>query len=306
MTSATKTHGPDAITRIPRPEEPIPKVALPTLALFTSALAVYVGSTFAGLNGLWPVPISVLINGVAAFLMFTVAHECSHASASSNKAINVWLGRLAAPFLLPVGSFSVFRYIHMQHHRFTNHTDGSDPDHYTQAGSRFLLPLRWLTTDLNYFRFYFSKWSSRPRSEKVELFVSAAIVLAAVAALAVSGHAIEVLVYYVIPSRIAVFILAWSFDWLPHHGLSDTVESNKFRATRNIIGGELFLAPLLLYQNYHLVHHLHPRVPFYRYIAVWRKNEESYLANDPAISKPGGRALTVDEYRKLRELDHSH
>ncbi|MBJ7458039.1 MAG: fatty acid desaturase [Thermoleophilaceae bacterium] len=302
----TRIQGADGITQIPRPEEPIPTLAGPTFALFVSALVVFAGSTFAGVNDYWPVPISVLINGLAAFLMFTVAHECSHASASSSRSINLWLGRAATPFLLPVGSFTAFRYIHMQHHRFTNHTDGSDPDHYTQAGRGLFLPLRWMTTDFNYFRFYGLKVSGRPRGEKVELFVSVAVVLAVISLLAFSGYAIEVLVYYLIPTRIAVFILAWTFDWLPHHELSDTVESNKYRATRNIIGGELFLAPLLLYQNYHLVHHLHPRIPFYRYIAVWRNNEEDYLAHDPAMSTPSGRPLTVDEYRRLRELDHSN
>lgn len=306
MTTATNTHGVEGITQIPRPEEPIPTMAGPTFMLFIFALAVFVVSTFAGVNGFWPAAISVLINGLAAFLMFTVAHECSHASASSKMAINLWLGRLAAPFLLPTGSFSAFRFIHMQHHRFTNHADGSDPDHYTQTGRKLLLPLRWMTTDVNYFRFYLSKMSERPRSEKLELLVSVTVVLVVVAALAVNGFAVEILVYYLIPSRIAVFILAWTFDWLPHHELTDTVESNKFRATRNIIGGEAFLTPLLLYQNYHLVHHLHPRIPFYRYIAVWRRSEKNYLANNPAMSTPSGRPLTVDEYRKLRELDHSH
>ena len=65
--------------------------------------------------------------------------------------------------------------------------------------------------------------------------------------------------------------------------------------------------PLLLYQNYHLVHHLHPVVPFYRYIKVWRRSEDAYLENDPALSDVRGRVLTVDEYRRLRELQqHDH
>jgi ring-1,2-phenylacetyl-CoA epoxidase subunit PaaE len=306
MTNAIRTHGAEGITQIPRPEEPIPALAWPTFALFASAFAIWVGSTLGGLNGFWPVPISVLINGLTAFLMFSVAHECSHGTASSKQTFNLWLGRLATPFLLPVGSFKAFRFIHMQHHRFTNHADGSDPDHYTQSGTKLLLPILWMTTDFNYFRFYLSRISARPRPEKVEILVSSAIVAAAIAALIISGYAVEVLVYYVIPSRIAVFILAWSFDWLPHHELTDTVESDKFRATRNIIGAERILTPLLLYQNYHLVHHLHPRIPFYRYVAVWHKSEKSYLANNPAMATPRGRPLTVDEYRKLRELDHSH
>ncbi len=79
------------------------------------------------------------------------------------------------------------------------------------------------------------------------------------------------------------------------------------KGTRNRIGGERWASLAMLYQNYHLVHHLHPVVPFYRYIAVWRKNEEHYLEGDPALSTLGGRELTTDEYRRLRELaEHDH
>ena len=59
---------------------------------------------------------------------------------------------------------------------------------------------------------------------------------------------------------------------------------DKLKTTRNRIGGERWISPVMLYQNYHLVHHLHPLVPFYRYIAVWRRNEAKYLEGDPALS----------------------
>ena len=42
----------------------------------------------------------------------------------------------------------------MQHHRFTNSSDGSDPDDYTNRGPRWQAPLRWLTIDLWYMFFY--------------------------------------------------------------------------------------------------------------------------------------------------------
>ena len=47
-------------------------------------------------------------------------------------------------------------------------------------------------------------------------------------------------------------------------------------------------------------------VPFYRYIKVWRRNEDEYLEHDPALSDVRGRPLTVDEYRRLRELQEHH
>ncbi len=98
---------------------------------------------------------------------------------------------------------------------------------------------------------------------------------------------------------------SWGFDWLPHHGLGPSRERNDhFPSTRNRVGLERLLTPLMLYQNYHLVHHLHPVIPFHRYIAVWRRNENEYLERDPVLSSPLGREVTPDEYRRLRELDH--
>jgi len=296
----------ERITTIPRPEEPIPLVPWPTVGLFAGAAVVYGTSTALGVADVWPWPLTTILNAIAAFVFFTVAHEASHSAASSNQAINRWLGRVSLPFFIFIGSHSVFRFIHMQHHRFTNHTDGSDPDHYTQGGPGWLLPLRWATIDFQYLRFYAARVKTRPRAEKVESLVSLVVVLAILGSLIATGHGVELLLFYLVPSRIALMLLAWSFDWLPHHGLHDTAKTDRFKTTRNIIGGERLLTPLLLYQNYHLVHHLHPIVPFYRYIAVWRKNESAYLANDPAMVDPRGRPLTADEVRRLHELDHHH
>ena len=54
---------------------------------------------------------------------------------------------------------------------------------------------------------------------------------------------------------------------------------------------EWLFTPLMLSQNYHLVHHLHPSVPFYRYVRTWRRNEEAYLERDAAISTAFGNTL---------------
>ena len=110
------------------------------------------------------------------------------------------------------------------------------------------------------------------------------------------------LVLYLLPMRFAVMWLGFAFDYLPHHGLHATPGEDKFQATRNRVGMERMLSPLLLYQNYHLVHHLHPVVPFHRYLAVWQRNEDRYLESDPALSTVGGRPITPDEYRRLCAL----
>ena len=289
------------VRRIPDPAEPVPVVAWPTLTLLVLGITAWIAATVLALTGALPLGAAIAVNSVAAYLLFTVAHDAAHHAASSHGGLNRWMGRVSAPFFAPL-AFSVWRFIHMQHHRFTNHDDGSDPDRYTHEGPRWQLPLRWLTIDLAYVRFYARRFPSRPAKEKRGLAVHAGLMTSLVVVAVATGHGLDLVWLYVIPSRIAILYLGWAFDYLPHNRLHATPEQDKLRTTRNRVGAERILSPVLLYQNYHLVHHLHPVVPFYRYLAVWRRNEDRYLAGDPALSDVRGREITVEEYRRLREL----
>lgn len=296
-------HPADRIARIPHPDEPTPLIAAPVLALFVGALALWIGSTALALTDSWPLALSIPLNAIASFLLFTVAHDAAHHSISSSPRITSWIGRVATAMFSPHAGFRTWRFIHMQHHRFTNQPDGRDPDQYTHDGSRWTLPLRFLTVDLAYLVFYLPQLRTRPAGERRELFATWALIGAAMAALIATGHGVELLLLYLLPIRLAIVFLAWSFDYLPHHGLEHaTAQSDKYKATRNRIGLEWLISPLLLNQNYHLVHHLHPTIPFHRYVAVWRRRERDYLERDPALSDVRGRPLTADEYRRLRDL----
>jgi fatty acid desaturase len=65
------------VTRIPDPQEPVPALAWPTLALMLGALVLWGSSAGAALAGVWPWWVSTLISGVAAYLFFTVAHDAA-------------------------------------------------------------------------------------------------------------------------------------------------------------------------------------------------------------------------------------
>lgn len=294
------------VRRIPDPGEPVPRLARPTAALCAGALAAWVAAIWLAVSGTWPWALTVVVNSAVGFAMFTVAHEAIHHTISSRSNVNTWLGRLAMPFFAPHGSFGSFRFIHMQHHRYTNAGDGRDPDYGTSHSSGWTAPLRWFTLDFSYWFFYLPKLLSRPRRERLGLYASLAATGAVVATLIATGHGVEMLVLWYLPVRLAVGFLGWSFDYLPHHDLEVVSASDRFKTTRNRIGAERLLTPLMLYQNYHLVHHLHPRIPFHRYIAVWRRNEGEYLDRDPELVDVRGRAITPDEYRRLRELDAHH
>lgn len=296
----------DRITRIPDPGEKVPVLAWPTLSIFAGGQLLWWGTAALYLTGTLPFWASIPLSAIASFVLFTVAHDAAHHSLSSNSGLNTWLGRLATPMFALHAPYRVWRFIHMQHHRHTNHDDGSDPDHYCIEAPRWQLPLRWATVDLYYMVFYVPKLAKRPAAEKRGLAIQWAFAAAVVIACVATGHVVDFLVVYLIPQRLSIMFLAWSFDYLPHSGLHETPSGDKLKTTRNRIGGESLLSPLLLFQNYHLVHHLHPIVPFYKYIAVWRRNEEQYLSGDPALSTVRGRPLTTEEYRALRAAHEHH
>jgi fatty acid desaturase len=229
-----------------------------------------------------------------------VLHDASHRSISQTDGVNRWLGRFSAPFVTPLASYSVFRFVHMQHHRFTNETDGRDPDAYTTAGAPWTWIFRWPTLDLSYVFFYVPKLGSRPRGEKVEYVVTVAGVIGLLVAFTLTTSVADLLWLIILPGRLNVTFLAFAFDWLPHHGLHETPDQNRFHTTRNRVGMERVMTPVLLYQNYHLVHHMHPLIPFYRYIAAWRRNEDAYLDEDVPLATYFGREISAEDYRASR------
>ena len=285
--------------RVPATAPP-PGIAWPTVLLWVLALAAWLASTVLWLRGGLPTWVLVPVNAAASFAMFTVLHEASHNAAGTRHAVNQVLGRLSVPFVAIYIAFPAFRFIHMQHHRFTNEAPDRDPDAYTTDAPWWQLPARWLTVDAAYARFYARHLGSRPRRERAELAGAGVAFASVVAATLATGTFGDFLLIYLIPQRLALALLAWWFDWLPHHGLEKTAAENRFQATRNRVGLEPILSPLMLNQNYHLVHHLHPRIPFYRYVSTWRAQEEAYLEHDPALITAAGRTIDADEYRRLR------
>jgi beta-carotene hydroxylase len=224
---------------------------------------------------------AVTLQALATYALFTPAHDAVHLSVATRESGVGWLngvvGRaVAIPLLAP---WVAFRYIHLLHHKHTNHPD-SDPDNWSGAGPRWLLPLRWATQYYHYVYLYLSRLGQRPRAEVAEALTQLLGTYAAIGALCVAGYASYALLHVVLPAQLAHTFLAFSFDYLPHR---PNVKQGLYVDTAVIAlsvpspagPGSLLKAlawPLtlpLLSQNYHVVHHLVPWVPFYRYAAVF-------------------------------------
>ena len=288
---------------LPDPGEPVPKLAFPTVAIYLGALTAFVVSTWAYLAGAAPAWVTIPINAVVTFVMFTVVHDAVHYSISSRRWVNGLVGRLAWIFVVPVISLSAFGFIHIEHHRHAN-DDDNDPDTFASHGRVWQLPYRWAFVEYFYGSYYLRRLRSRPTLEVAETGVLLTASVTGLIVAIATGNLWTLAVVFLIPQRIGIIFLAWWFDWLPHHGLEDTQRSNRYRATRARVGMEWLFTPLMLSQNYHLVHHLHPSVPFYRYVKTWRRNEEAYLERDAAIATVFGQQLNPEEFREWKELNH--
>ncbi|WP_203336791.1 fatty acid desaturase [Nocardioides limicola] len=303
MSATTERPAPAASRHaLPDPGEQVPTISWPIVAIFCGAIAAFSFSTWAALADRLPAPATILLSATAIFVLFTVLHDAAHYSISTHRWVNVAFGRVAMLFVSPLISFKSFAFIHIEHHRNTNDGD-FDPDHFVSAAPWWQLPLRAPFMDVPYLSFLVRNVKRRPRPEVLETAFLMGTTVAVIVAAAFAGHLWTLAVLYLIPARVAMFVLAWWFDWLPHHDLEDTQQENRYRATRNRVGSEWILTPLLLSQNYHLVHHLHPSIPFHRYVAAWRRNEEAYLERDAAIGTVFGQQLDTDEYREWKRLN---
>lgn len=272
-----------------------PVYAWPTIALTVAITVVFVGATALAVRGAIPMWLAVVLNSLCSYAAYSVLHEASHGLISTHRLLNDNLGRIGMLMVSITPFFRAYRFLHMTHHRFTN-DPVRDPDYFCGSGPGWMLPIRWMVMDTAYVKTYFlpGHYDSRPREEKVEFWLSmvfAAVVLAVVLS---QGWGVEFLVYYFIPTRVALFLLAITFDWLPHYPHDTPAEQNKYRATSNRVGMEWLLDVLFIGHNYHLAHHLYPTAPFYRYKRIWFARKTAHESHNPALVGALGVAPVAD------------
>ena len=246
----------------------VPRFALPTAALAILTFSAWCWVSWQAFSGGFSLVLACLLNTVLAYISFTPQHDAVHGSISSNhKWRNEWIGRLAGiPLFSP---FYAFQRLHLAHHRHTNDPE-KDPDFWSGTGPWYLLPLRWLSQEPYYWYMSATKLKETSRRKRKEVVLTLLLFYGGSVAMAVSGHASAVIWAWIVPSRLASAMLAFLFDYLPHKPHRISMKESPFKATRNIEGPGLSI--MFLAQNYHLVHHTFPTVPFYRYLRIWRKH----------------------------------
>ena len=247
-------------------------------------------------NGAIPLIAAIALCAVFIQALYMPVHESVHRTISAGRSRCVWLDRAVGSFAAWVlcTSFVDHRHTHLLHHTHAN--DEEDPDILNAKGSPKviagrivfgaisypLLPLiavipggqRVLPTQLKAKLAKAASFRSDEARQGARLVAFSHIALLAVAPFV--GLAVEVWVLWYLAGWLGRFWLSIVFGWLPHHPHS---EVGRYRDTR--IFTFRFSTFLIRGHDYHLLHHLFPRVPHYKLRRLW-KQIGSHLASQGA------------------------
>lgn len=262
------------------------ELAWPTVLLVVLVWALLVADLYLFATGRWSLAPAMLVYAIATYLSYTPLHEAAHGNINGGHARLRWLndlcGYLVAPWMIV--PFSTHTVEHFTHHRYTNQPD-KDPD-YVVSGMRggFLAFLacgfRFLWVQNSFlFRDY---WATAPWRKRAVYIAEVLVAIGwrvAFVTLVARDHAWALLVFGFLAGG---YFTAYWFAYRPHHPYAN---ATRYRNTNSLImpGWMKPLEWFWLGQNLHSVHHLFPRVPFYRYHALHRRIEQVMRAHGTPV-----------------------
>lgn len=240
----------------------------PTLLMFLVAIALVVISTCGYWLWDWPDWCSFCTNVLALHMSGTVIHDASHNSAHRNRLANALMGHGSA--LMLGFAFPVFTRVHIQHHGNVNDPK-NDPDHFVSTGG----PLWLIAARFFYHEIFFFKRRLWRNYELLEWFLSRLFVASIVCLAYRYGFLGYIMNFWFVPALVVGLALGLFFDYLPHRPFKERDRWKNARVYPNPV-----LNLLILGQNYHLIHHLWPSIPWYNY-------QPTYHAVKPLLDEKG-------------------
>ena len=222
---------------------------------------------------LWPLVIFGVVPLWAGFLIATLnvslsylpCHEAQHGIIAKPGEKLRWLNELVGwigsiPLALP---YSVLRATHLEHHKHANNPD-LDPDYFSKADGPMNALWRHFqsrqprgnTQSDSYVR----TLSRMGRHDLIAhgIFGSLGFYIT-LFVLAWSGFALEAALLWWLPRHIGLSYILFFLSWAPHFPGEKTGRYRDTRGWRSQFGNLLSMG-----MQFHIIHHLHPRIPLYR------------------------------------------
>lgn len=248
--------------------------ACPTLFLLVSCAAIYLTAVVHLLTDptfSWWALASIAF---CTYAIYTPLHDAVHGAVTGmnieRRWVNEWTGFIAGHF---IGiSFISHRRSHLKHHRSTNHPT-EDPDMVLSASNGRELMVVWLKGVPKEWSFAMS-FEHFTDAEKVTVrreFI--AIILTRLLLLVFCADLGITLLTLLGGQLIGNAILVTLFAWSVHHPHTEQERMKTTTVYRARTGLDTAMTLIWGYQNYHAIHHLYPKVPFFRYRRLYRALE---------------------------------
>ena len=261
--------------------------------VFGFAIVAGYGATFwAVADGDLSLVTGFFVNGLLVYGSYTLLHETVHGNVSGFGQPSRWyneaLGYVAG-FIMAI-PLSVHRSNHLAHHRRTNDPQ-ADPDMVMAIPGRpglaslFAASLRSIVKQYTFF--FGPAWDGISSRDRWMAASEMVVAVGVRVGFAVAGYAAEVIVLTVLANLLGNFIIVALFAVAVHH--PNTAQGRYVDTSTVIFPGWLNgpITWLWLWQNYHSVHHLFPRVPFYRYGSLFDRIEETMELRGAPIHRIG-------------------
>lgn len=261
--------------------------AWPTLLLGLSVCAAYISVPLLVAGGHLPLPVGALLMVVLTYASYTVLHDAVHGSINgknqSLRWVNEALGYMAACIMMI--PLTAHRHEHLTHHRNTNDPDG-DPDFVVadMARSPFHAVRAAVRVVFAQYQFYFAnRWHTAAKGQNLRFCLEIGAALGLRLLFLAKGYWAIGLVLFIAGGVGGVMLLMFLFAYIvhrPHSAVGPYVD------TSTIIVPGIWSTPVTWlwgYQNYHSIHHLFPRVPFYRYKKLFAEIQDIMVARGAPI-----------------------
>ena len=217
---------------------------------------------FMGIIPLW---LGFIIATLNVTLSYLPSHEAQHdiiaKPGTKLRWLNQMVGHLSTiPLVLP---YRVAKITHMDHHKHANDPE-RDPDYSTHAPGPLQAIWKSLVNRQPRATGGFNAYADiLQRKERLDVLFDGIVFqlvhYGILFALAWSGYAIEAVLLWWLPRHLALTYIQFYLSWAPHHPGNETGRYRDTRSFRSIFGNIGSLG-----MQYHVIHHLHPRIPLYR------------------------------------------
>lgn len=259
-----------------------PFMAWPTVIVFFVSFIGFALSSYALLTNMLSPFIAVPVSAFFVFWSFTPLHEAVHRNLSSVNWLNDLIGTMSAQLLLPGFSSSLYRYLHVTHHARTGQDD--DPDLKFTHKNVFYCWINSAFLDILWTRFYFSVWRERPIDERARFTLGLVLYLTMFAVAIASPYTTEFFIAFVAPMLLGRVTTVYLLATIQHRkGHEQRVDPIGATSIQDVDSKWRHL--FMLGQSQHLIHHLYPGVPWYKYDPIWRAVKSKV---PPEVLRPSG------------------